>query len=378
MSPTIIRDQQQPVPDMGSIQLQKPGAVGGSRVYAVLPAIVVCALLLLAPRAALCQQNPFLKQAIRHFAAYELPQATAKLKQALLWPRNSKKERALIFIYRGMCEALRGQLPAAKKSFAVALKLDPSAKLPPGSPRRFRRLLASMRGGGGGTPTRAAPRRAPPPPPSALVVRRPKPKKKKAKGMSFGEGFVFSGARKPKKKPKPSPWAPAVTRKPKPRSEPVTTVRRPRRSRRVDTPPTPRRRSRRTATAGRTRGLLGQDPELAREARRGKGRRGIPVAAWISAAAAVALAGGGVVLGVMAKSTHSDAALPETMQVDVPHLEENARTKALVSNVLFGTAGVAAVGAVIFFLQGSSSTKPKPVVLLPARAGAALVATWQF
>ncbi|MCA9670958.1 MAG: PEGA domain-containing protein [Myxococcales bacterium] len=73
---------------------------------------------------------------------------------------------------------------------------------------------------------------------------------------------------------------------------------------------------------------------------------------WIALGSALAVGGAGAALAVSAKSDHDE--YKTTLDYDrFNTAESNAKTKALVANVLFVSAGVLAAGAVaLFFIEG--------------------------
>jgi hypothetical protein len=91
--------------------------------------------------------NPFLAQAKELYQKLDFEKCLARLAQAPQW-RSSPKELLEIELYGGMCAYNLNQLPQAEEHFRLALRIAPTAELPPyTSPKLvdfFRRIQRSM------------------------------------------------------------------------------------------------------------------------------------------------------------------------------------------------------------------------------------------
>ncbi|ADO75416.1 hypothetical protein [Stigmatella aurantiaca] len=93
-------------------------------------------LLLSTPAMAARKPNPFLVQAKVHYQGLEFEKCLRRLEQAGRWKKSTRAEQVDIELYSGLCAFNLGNEEEARKSFSVALELDPKVELPPySSPR---------------------------------------------------------------------------------------------------------------------------------------------------------------------------------------------------------------------------------------------------
>ncbi|MDC0711023.1 hypothetical protein POL68_21305 [Stigmatella sp. ncwal1] len=94
-------------------------------------------LLLSTPAVAARKPNPFLVQAKVHYQGLEYEKCLRRLEQAARWKlKSTRAEQVDIELYSGLCAFNLGNEEEARKSFSVALELDPKVELPPySSPR---------------------------------------------------------------------------------------------------------------------------------------------------------------------------------------------------------------------------------------------------
>jgi tetratricopeptide (TPR) repeat protein len=75
---------------------------------------------------------------------------------------------------------------------------------------------------------------------------------------------------------------------------------------------------------------------------------------WVALGAAAAAAGGGIYFGVQASRNAEELRASQHGQADADRLYDSASQSQLLANVLYGTAGAAAVaGGALFFVEGS-------------------------
>ncbi|WP_224247841.1 hypothetical protein [Hyalangium gracile] len=88
------------------------------------------------PAFAAQKPNPFLTQAKVHYQGLEFEKCLKRLEQAGRWKNNTRAEQVEIELYSGLCAFSLGNEEDARKSFSMALELDPKVELPPySSPR---------------------------------------------------------------------------------------------------------------------------------------------------------------------------------------------------------------------------------------------------
>jgi tetratricopeptide (TPR) repeat protein len=98
-----------------------------------------CLLLMLClstPALAARKPNPFLVQAKVHYQGLEFEKCLRRLDQAGRWKQSTRAEQVEIELYSGLCAFNLGNEEEARKSFSLALEMDPKVELPPySSPR---------------------------------------------------------------------------------------------------------------------------------------------------------------------------------------------------------------------------------------------------
>ncbi len=329
----------------------------------------------------LASANATLDAAIKQFGDFDIRGALKKFKQLEQDATLPQNEKVKVWLYIAMSYVYLRRTPEAETYFKKALRADPQITLPSGSPKRMRKLFekvkSSVGSGGGssfgsgsssggsnfgsgsssggsnfgsgsssdfGSGSNTGGGSVPPPPPerrAAPAYNPPPEERQPSNSMNFGD---FSTRKEP----------------PKPRKEES-----------FNTEPTPRRD---IVNPPITPKKKEQDPELSREFNKVKQKKtgGIPlVVTFIAAGAGVALAGAGIYFGMSASGLADNAKKPETLQIDVPLMEKDAKGQALLANVFYSGAGVALAAAVVFFFMRPQAAPAQkvaqnsPTIVLP-------------
>lgn len=247
--------------------------------------------------------NPFLSQAKVFASQGEGDKCLKRLIQAeQKWKWNDKKDRAEIELYGGICGYLIGETQAAEVSFKNALKVDPKIELPRDLGPGIEGLWVKATG-------KSVPLASGSPPPAKKddVPKKGDPPPSKVEPVAKNE-------------PPPPPTAPAANDRKK------------------------------ELTADQK-----LEQQLAAEAnappvveKRGGGRSVVlPV---ILAIAGVGAGGVGVFMGLQAKQHEAQFKSLDTYYSDAMTLASQARTEALLTNILLPVAGVLVVGALLAFI----------------------------
>lgn len=245
--------------------------------------------------------NPFLSQAKVFATQGEGDKCLKRLIQAeQKWKHNDKKDRAEIEMYGGICGYLVGETQAAAVSFKNAVKIDPKIELPRELGPGIEALWAKSTGK------------------SVLIASAPPPPDKKEPGK-----------KPPEKAPEPAPPPPGAKYE----------------------PPLPR------APPGERKLTADEklEQQLAAEAsapppETAKSRSlALPIAFGV---AAVGAGAGGLVLGLQAKSHEAQFKSLDTYYSDAQRIGAQAKTEALVTNILFAAAGALVLGAILSLVLG--------------------------
>lgn len=237
--------------------------------------------------------NPFLSQAKAFAQQGEGDKCLKRLLQAeQKWRYNDKKDKAEIELFGGICGYLVGETQAAEVSFKNAVKIDPKVALPSDLGPGIENIWVRATG-----KTAPPPTGAPPPP--------------EKKDPNAGKPAV--AAAKPVEKPAEAPPPPPPPMK---SDAPVA-------SRPLEPADAPNLRDDLTPKKGRA--------------------VAVPVVLGV---AAVGAGAAGLVLGLQAKAHESQFKSPDTFQSDADKLGSQARTEALVTNVMFAAAGALAITAI--------------------------------
>lgn len=102
-------------------------------------------LALAAPAWAAQKPNPFLVQAKVHYQGLEFEKCLKRLDQATRWKNSTRAEQVEIELYSGLCGFSLGNEEEARKSFSMALELDPKVELPPYSSPRLVTFFDSLK-----------------------------------------------------------------------------------------------------------------------------------------------------------------------------------------------------------------------------------------
>jgi hypothetical protein len=234
--------------------------------------------------------NPFLSQAKVFATQGEGDKCLKRLLQAeQKWKYNDKKDRAEIEMYGGICGYLIGETQAAEVSFKNAVKLYPKIELPKDLGPGIEQLWAKATG-------KAAP--------IASTTTPPPAKEEKPK--------VAEAAPPPKKEEAPPPPQKKVDEpKPQPYAETETT--------------TP------VASEPKGRNIV------------------LPIVFGVGAVGAGV---GGLVMGLQAKSHEAQFKSLDTYYSDAQAFASQARTEALVTNILFAAAGALLIATLVAFIVG--------------------------
>ena len=243
--------------------------------------------------------NPFLSQAKVFATQGEGDKCLKRLIQAeQKWKHNDKKDRAEIELYGGICGYLTGETQAAEVSFKNAVKIDPKLELPKDLGPGIEQLWTKAT-------RKSAPLAAGNPPPAAAKKEDPKPR-------------VAEAAPAPK---------------------------------RDDAPPPP------VAPAAQKERKLTPDEQLDRQLSAEASATAPPeaksrniVVPVVLGIGAVGAGVGAVILGLQAKSHERQYQSLDTFYSDAQAIGAQARTEALVTNILFAAAGALLLGALISFL----------------------------
>lgn len=121
---------------------------------------------LTSPALAAQKPNPFLAQAKVFYEGLDFEKCLKRLAQASRWKNSTRAEQVDIELYTGLCAFNLGDEAEARRSFSVALELDPKVALPPyTSPR----LVAFFEGIAQREPREAPPPSSPAPAPAPVV-----------------------------------------------------------------------------------------------------------------------------------------------------------------------------------------------------------------
>lgn len=126
--------------------------------------------------------NPYLAQAKVFFQGGDYKQCVKRIEQARKW-ESSPEEQVDVAIYGGVCNFQLRKTKQAEEDFARALKLDPTAKLPPLTSPKAAAVFESLRpkepiaaaSQPPPPPPLQSPPSQPPPPPPPLVSPQPPP-----------------------------------------------------------------------------------------------------------------------------------------------------------------------------------------------------------
>lgn len=235
--------------------------------------------------------NPFLSQAKVFATQGEGDKCLKRLIQAeQKWKYNDKRDRAEIEMYGGICGYLVGETQAAEVSFKNAVKIDPKIELPKDLGPGIEGLWAKSTG-------KVAPIASSPPP----------EKKEPAKKVAEA--------------------APAA----------------------APAPPPPQRVQPRVKEQTADEKL---DAQISEEARapvaesKGRSLVGPVVFGVLGVGAGVS----GIVLGLQAKSHEATFKSPDTFYSDAQRIGAQAKTEALVTNILFAAGGALLIAALVSFL----------------------------
>ena len=246
--------------------------------------------------------NPFLSQAKVFATQGEGDKCLKRLLQAeQKWKWNDKKDRAEIEMYGGICGYLIGETQAAEVSFKNALKIDPKVELP-------KDLGPGIEG---------------------LWVK------------STGKSVPLSSTATAKKDdPKKTEPAPPVKTPPPAKVEPVA---------KNDPPPPPIAPvAKREPTADeRLDAQLSSEASAPPPAKTGGRAVVVPVLLGIAGIGAGAV---GAVMGLQAKQHESQFKSLDTYYSDAQAFGSQARTEALMANILIPLAGVLVVSALLAFI----------------------------
>lgn len=239
--------------------------------------------------------NPFLSQAKVFATQGEGDKCLKRLLQAeQKWKYNDKKDRAEIELYGGICGYLIGETQAAEVSFKNAVKIYPKIELPKDLGPGVEQLWAKATG-------KAAPIASTPPPAPA---KEDKPK-------------VAETAPPPKKEEAPPPPAPVVPQKKAEESD------------------------RAAYAETETSTPVASEP---------KGRNIVlPIVFGVGAVGAGV---GGLVMGLQAKSHEAQFKSLDTYYSDAQAFASQARTEALLTNILFAAAGALLIATIVAFIIG--------------------------
>ncbi len=306
------------------------------------------------------------QKAVSHYKNFEIRDALPIFERLAGSSSGSEKARSLLYV--GLCHAYLRDREKAIASMKQAIQADRNVALPAQTPARLSDLFREARsqsGLGGDLPVarRDPPppeRRDPPPPerrdPPETRQDDPPPARRK---ISFG-GFSFSVRRRP-------PPERRVEEPPPPERRRVEEPPPPER-RRVEEPPPPERRveepdkrkvsPRDPILPDGDKDPLTDTPDPSKKPKSGPNL--MLILGGVSAGLAAALVGGAIFMGVRANATLAIGKKPETYQVDIPKIQGDADSAALISNLLYGGAGLFAAGAVVFFILSPNFGAKKP------------------
>lgn len=304
--------------------------------------------------------NPFVAQAKDLYAKLEFEKCLKRIAQASQW-RSSPKELLEIELYAGLCHFNLGQKADAEERFKQAVRIDPSAELPPYTSPRAVELFAKLK-------KTMKPKVEPPPkppedipglveaPPEAKGDARPEPKAE-ARTEQRAEPRVEprpDAAERPERKD-----ARAEAAEPRPeRKEPQRKETRGERQdpELADEPTEPGETERRSdaptarkLTPSETADGAAQEA-VARPPQPGFLVQKAPAIALTGLAAAGL--GVGIGFGVATNNLVSRARGAE-FESDYFALKAQAETHAVVANVSYGVAATAAIVATVLWLTGN-------------------------
>ncbi|WP_257457711.1 hypothetical protein [Archangium lipolyticum] len=252
------------------------------------------------PRAAHAQDafNRYLTAAVRLYESLEYERAMEQLQRAKGLARNMEQDVA-IALHEGIILADLGKREQSQTAFKTGLLLNPEAKLPltvsPKVERDFEEMRARVYKELG---------RAPP------VAQTPRPAPKTSSPKEPNPPAIASKDRPEQPAPAPDLSAP--------------------------TPATPSP-------------FVTRVTELS--------RKRVPMTSMVLAGVGVAALGVGTMFGFQSRASVTDARNTPYQDVTRSHWED-ARSSANVANVLFGTAGLAAVGAVVTWVLSPNDSAP--------------------
>lgn len=317
--------------------------------------------------------NPQMQKGIKHFKDFEIRQGLKIFLQLENDGSLSNAQKAQAAMYAGMSYAYLRKKPKAVEHFRKAIQLDASIQLPKGTPSRLRKLFKQAKASAGSAPptprssgssdpfgslgggTRTTPPRPAPvqprsntfDPPPARRTTSPPPRRR----FSFGG---FNMGKTPRRRPAPRREAFFPT--PRRRAPSSMIDDRPRPVRRTQPAPTPRRVAMAAPGGGDTLtpGISGTSQAKSR------GGNGLLIAGGVTVGVAAVLAGVGVAMGAVASSQAGLAKDPNTYQMDIPVIESDANGSAMIANIMYIGAGVAAIAGVSMIIVHAMRPKPKP------------------
>ncbi|MCK6512671.1 hypothetical protein L6R29_22310 [Myxococcota bacterium] len=312
------------------------------------------------------------QKAVEHYKNFEIRDALPIFERLAGSSSGTEKARALLYV--GLCHAYLRDRDKAIDSMKQAIKVDNNVALPPQTPARLSELFREARsqsGLGGDPPVarrEAPPERRDPPekrqdePAPEKRQDEPPPKRRK---ISFG-GFDFSVRRRPPPERRVEEPAPERRRSEEPaperrRSEepvPERRVEEPVPERRVEEPEKRKVSPRDPILPDGDKDPLTDTPDPSKKPKSGPNL--MLILGGVSAGLAAALVGGAIFMGLRANSTLAIGKKPETYQVDLPKIQADAGSAALVANLLYGGAGLFAAGAVVFFILSPGFGAKKP------------------
>ncbi|TNE46992.1 MAG: hypothetical protein EP343_22000 [Deltaproteobacteria bacterium] len=318
--------------------------------------------------------NPQMQKGIKHFKDFEIRQGLKIFLQLENDGSMSNAQKAQAAMYAGMSYAYLRKKQKAVEHFRKAIQLDSSIQLPKGTPGRLRKLFKQAKASAGSAPptprssggsdpfgslgggTRTTPPRPAPvqprsdtfDPPPVRRTTSPPPRRR----FSFGG---FDMGKTPRRRPAPRREAFFPT--PRRRASSSMIDERPRPVRRRYQPaPTPRRVAMANPGGGDTMtpGLTGTSQAKSR------GGNGLLIAGGVTVGVAAVLAGVGVAMGAVASGQAGLAKDPNTYQMDIPVIQSDANSSAMIANIMYIGAGVAAIAGISMIIVHAMRPKPKP------------------
>lgn len=259
--------------------------------------------------------NPFVVQAKDLYSKLEFEKCLKRIAQAQQW-RSTPKELLEIELFAGLCHFNLGQKPDAEERFKTALRIDPSAELPPYTTPRAVELFTK-------------------------VKRSLRPAAEKEKPVADREvpDLIESPPEEKEKRPEPRPEVPTT---------------RPQRAPEAGDPDLPDQRlagpSRPDAPVRKDLTPRGPTEEELTERPRSFVAQKAPAIA-LTGVAVVGL-GLGIGFGVATKDAESRARGAE-FESDFFQLKRQAEANAVAANISYGSAAAAAVVAIVLWATGN-------------------------